>query len=391
MQSFRQGTVSKRYARQLMIGREFWLDALTEDLEYVANGGSKIRFLSAAYGGGKTHFLSSIGDLAKSRGFAVANVELHSREAPLDRFEVVFPKIMRSLEIASGEEAIDQIFRGWLQSRELYDRNSIEREIRAVSSSLDFQAALRAFIQRADSNRPEDQEIARGIYGWLCGDPLSSQIRQHTRIKNRIGITNVSEMFGSLLNLVRGSGLHGVAVFLDEAEAVTSLAQSRKRDEANQNIRKLLDNADRYQGLMIVFSTTPTFLNDQIRGARSYPALWDRMKTVVACPPGAKPNKRSLIINLEPPGRRELKQAAGRIVRLHSLAYKWLAESAIGDSQTSELIDKYLKSASLPIYRTFLRTLVEILDAAEQQGVKHASEIISKIDFGSSKEEDVVE
>lgn len=53
LQSFRQGTVSKRHARNLMIGRQFWVDALTEDLDFVANGASKIRFLSAAYGGAR--------------------------------------------------------------------------------------------------------------------------------------------------------------------------------------------------------------------------------------------------------------------------------------------------------------------------------------------------
>ena len=91
--SLRQGTVPKKNASQIMIGRTFWLDALGEDMDFVAKGGSKIRFLSAPYGGGKSHFLTAVEGIAKGKNFLVANIELHSREAPLDRFEIIFPKI----------------------------------------------------------------------------------------------------------------------------------------------------------------------------------------------------------------------------------------------------------------------------------------------------------
>ncbi|TET74794.1 MAG: hypothetical protein E3J56_01760, partial [Candidatus Aminicenantes bacterium] len=81
--SLRQGTVPKKHASKLIIGRTFWLDALREDMDFVASGASKIRFLSAPYGGGKSHFLSVIEKIAIEKNFLVANVELHSREAPL--------------------------------------------------------------------------------------------------------------------------------------------------------------------------------------------------------------------------------------------------------------------------------------------------------------------
>ena len=372
-----------------MIGRQFWVDALTEDLDFVAKGASKIRFLSAAYGGGKTHFLSSIEDVAIEKSFVVANIELHSREAPLDRFEVVFPKIMRSLKCASGTDALQQVFRRWLDSASLYDRSNIDRELRTVSPSFDFQAALRAFVERADSDRSEDEEIVQAVLGWLCGDPLSSLLRQHTRIRNRISITNVSEIFGSFLNLVHRSGFRGAAVFLDEAQAVTSLTQSRRRDEANQNIRKLLDNADRYQGLLIVFSTTPTFLDDPERGARSYPALWDRIRTVIKVPRGMKPNKRTLIIELDPPGKRELKKMAASVVSLHSKAYDWQGEVALPESVVNELVDRYMKSSSVVVYRPFLRTVIALLDAAEQGAdAERIRTIVSEVDFGAEEPED---
>jgi len=382
LESLRQGTVPKRYAPRLMIGRTFWLDALDEDMDFVANGASKIRFLSAPYGGGKSHFLSAVERIATEKHFLVANVELHSREAPLDRFEIIFPKIMRNLTCGSDTNILETIFSEWLYSSELYDRHTINQEIRAISQSLDFQAVLRAFVERADSLASEDDEIKQSVLGWLCGDSISPTLRKYTRIRNKISITNVSEIFGSFLRLVRHSGFSGVVLLLDEAEAVTSLTQSRKRDEANQNIRKLLDNADCHEGLLIIFATTPSFLEDETRGAKSYPALWDRIRTVVRTPKNAQPNKRTLIIELEPPGRSELREATNLVLKLHSVAYDWSAKNLLSDELLNEFIDKYLGIPSPTVYRRFLRTLIAVLDATEQdQDNLNVDKLIKNVEF----------
>lgn len=382
LESLRQGTVPKRYASQLMIGRTFWLDALDEDMDFVANGASKIRFLSAPYGGGKSHFFSAVEQIATEKHFLVANVELHSREAPLDRFEIIFPKIMRNLTCSPNTNILETIFNEWINSSQLYDRQKINQEVRAISQSLDFQAALRAFVERADSLGSEDDEIKQSVLGWLCGDSMSPTLRKYTRIRNKIAITNVSEIFGSFLRLVRHSGFSGVVILLDEAEAVTSLTQSRKRDEANQNIRKLLDNADCHEGLLIIFATTPSFLEDEKRGAKSYPALWDRIRTVVRTPKNTQPNKRTLIIELEPPGKRELREATNLVLRLHSVAYDWSANNLFPDELLDELMCKYLSISSEIVYRRFLRTLIGVLDALEQdQDNLKVDKLIEEIEF----------
>lgn len=368
LQSFRQGTVSKLNARKLMVGRQFWMDAISEDLEFVAKGASKIRFLSAPYGGGKSHFLAGVEDMAAEKGFLVANIELHSREAPLDKFDVIFPRIMRSLRASNGTSALDEVFSRWLTKAGLYDRHAINSEVRGISPSLDFQAALRAYIERSEGTLAEDREVTEAVFGWLSGDAISPVLRNNTAIRNRITIVNASEVFGSFLTLVRRAGLSGLVVLLDEAEAVTSLAQSRRRDEANQNLRKLLDNADQHKGFMILFATTPAFIQDSERGAQSYPALWDRIRTVVRAPRGARPNKRSLIIELEPPGKSELMKAADTIRALHGIAYSWDAAKTMNDAALSCYTETYLKSVATRVYRSFLRTLIGILDSLEQAG-----------------------
>ena len=387
LETFRQGTVSKEHASTLMIGREFWIDALTEDLDFVARGASKIRFLSAPYGGGKSHFLAAVEKTAAEKDFLVANVELHAREAPLDKFEVIFPKIMRSLRSKDSSQVLDIVFARWLESKDIYDRQSINEATREVSSSLDFQAALRGYVERADSELSGDREVVEAIFGWLLGDAVSPELRKLVRIRNRITATNATEIFGSFLALVRQAGFSGLAVFLDEAEAVTSLAQSRKRNEANQNLRKLLDNADHSKGYMIVFATTPAFLTDQDRGAQSYAALWDRIRTVIKVPKGSKPNKRNLIIELEPPGRGELQRAGEAILQLHSVAYSWSASDVLTRTSLKQLVDSYLNTDSTKVYRLFLRVLIGILDALEQSPNETSVESLMEVVSFDSKSE----
>ena len=90
--ALRTGTVPVHHLELATAGRQFWLEAFDEDLAFVSQGGSKIRFISAHYGGGKTHFLNRIKKKALGKNFLVSYVELNSREAPMDKFETIFPK-----------------------------------------------------------------------------------------------------------------------------------------------------------------------------------------------------------------------------------------------------------------------------------------------------------
>ena len=110
---------------------------------------------------------------------------------------------------------------------------------------------------------------------------------------------------------------------------------------------------------------------------------------MVRTPKGARPNKRTLIIELEPPGRRELKKAASFLISLHSAAYDWKAEDALSSESVEQLVEKFVRARDVPVYRPFLRALVEVLDAVEQgAGVEGAQGIISDLDFGTDGQED---
>lgn len=361
--ALRSGVVPSAGIRELSVGRENWLDSVRHDLSFVASGASKLRILSAPWGGGKTHFLQLVKESTSEFNLVVSYVVLHSREAPLDRFEIVFHKIMSGLVFPGGmnlESALDS----WASSFPYYESAEIGNELRKLSPSLDFRAALRACLTHSQGDVVAQREVLRNIAGWLQGDSLSPSLKK-LGVHNPIKITNVTEILGAFLRFLVCEGYAGLVVMLDEAQAVTSLTQSRRRDEANQNLRKLLDNADEHTGLYIVFATTPGFLNDPTRGAKSYPALWSRIRDVVNMPI-AKTSKRSLIISLELLNSEQLTELATKIVTIHSTAYQWDAHEYITNEEIREFSLKFSEDSEKLTIRSFIRPLVFLLDQIEE-------------------------
>ena len=94
--SLRVGTVPTDQLKTLTVGRDDILTALRDDLDFIAAGGSKVRLISASYGGGKTHLLGLLSHAALNSNFLVSHVQLHAREAPFDQFEVIFSVLIRN-------------------------------------------------------------------------------------------------------------------------------------------------------------------------------------------------------------------------------------------------------------------------------------------------------
>lgn len=383
LDALRTGTVPIQYLKLLTTGREFWIKAIKEDLSFITQGASKIRFISAHYGGGKTHFLNIIKNEALIQNFVVSYVELQSREAPMDKFEIIFPKVMRGMVTQNSEHGLESVFENWISNFDLYDRKEIENKLREVALSMDFRAALRSYLEFAGLDSPESKDHLMTILGWFCGNKLPSSFATKTGIRNAISITNVSEVLGSFLRFIKYIGFSGLLILLDEAEAVTSLAQSRRRNEANQNIRKLLDNADSHIGLYILFATTPKFLEDPKVGAKSYPALWERIKDVLNINM-RYPNKRALIIPLQPLDKKDLLILANTVIACHGLAYGWNAKKSLSSNILDMYVEQFINNSSDKLPRTYIRGLVTLLDVAEQVEDLDIAGEIAKIQFSET-------
>lgn len=378
--ALRAGVVPPVHLGDLCIGRRQWLESVKYDLGFVARGASKVRFLSAPWGGGKTHFLLMARGEALTLGLVVSHVELNSREAPLDRFEIIFPKIIRGLLFPGGYN-LESVLDTWATNFPYYSADEIGAELRRLSPSLDFRSALRACLTHAKGDVTAQRAMLRNVAGWLGGDSLNPELKK-LGVYNSVKITNVSEIVGSFLRFIIQQEYKGLVVMLDEAEAVTSLTQSKRRTEANQNIRKLLDNTDENTGLYVIFATTPTFLADPIRGAKSYPALWSRIHNI-AGPELEKISKRSIIIPLEPLELTELEELATKIITIHSRAYEWNTTEYVDVSSIKLFAARFVRECKDKMVRSFIRPLIYLLDQVEEsKDLKVSGLLVSQVKFG---------
>src|SRR5438552_16764462 len=65
--------------------------------DFIRDGGSAFKMVVGIYGGGKTHFLFSVRDLAWKYGYAVSYVSLKQGESPFHRLELVYSAIAKRL------------------------------------------------------------------------------------------------------------------------------------------------------------------------------------------------------------------------------------------------------------------------------------------------------
>lgn len=357
VESLRSGTVSRKLTGSYNVGRAKYLDAMADDLDFIADGGYKFRILVGDWGYGKTHLLSLLAGRAVAAGFAVSHVELHAREAPLERSEVITAAIIANTRFP-GDADIERQLRGWSASTELSDRSEIDHWLTRVSPNLEFRAILRLALAQGRSRGSSDL-VADGVR-WLIGGDPSASLTRETGIRGALKARVASELLTSFLRFVAATGARGLLLLLDEAEAITSLTRAEKRDEANQTLRRLVDNPEQRAGLEVVFATTSRFMNDPKRGARSYPALWAR---IAVSGPAGYFNSRATVLELQPLSETELVELGLRIAALHSKAYDWMPP--VDEKDFHELAAKVFGPELAGPPRRFVRVLVALLDVLQ--------------------------
>jgi hypothetical protein len=101
------GTPPERGVRFLNVGNESYLDVLRR--EYLEGllpaGGSTFKLVQAYFGGGKTHFLLSVREMAWQTGFAAAYVGLSPTSCPFHEPLQVYRAVVRSLRAPPPDEA----------------------------------------------------------------------------------------------------------------------------------------------------------------------------------------------------------------------------------------------------------------------------------------------
>ncbi|MFH1075947.1 MAG: BREX system ATP-binding domain-containing protein [Pseudomonadota bacterium] len=377
IEELRKGSVPGDYVPFFTVGRENWLTFIEDDLKnYIAEGGTKVRFLSGDYGDGKTHFMSIIRHLALQQGFAASFVVL-TRDVPIHKFEAVYQSLTRQLRGSFEGIGIRNLLSHWMDGLVQKEGTPSPEQIADIAETLrnlpgmnvNFANALTALAHNrfsplmegeVDDERTANREI---IFHWFEAGKATKQELKPFGIFEVVNKNNSKQMLNSLNAFLRYVGYKGLILLLDELETV--IAQSASvRNAAYENVRLLIDNTEQSQYFHIYFSIIPDVLLSE-KGLKSYDALWSRVRSIGQ---QKQLNYRDVLIDLHrtPLQSSELIDLGRSLRCIHEISYRWDATKSVPDQLLEDICENQKKMGLLSEVRLFVKQVIRILDMAEQ-------------------------
>ena len=334
---------------------------------------SSFKLITGNYGGGKTHFLYTVRDLAFRHNYCVAYVSLNPTECPFDKLELVYKGIAANLiaprpadsPTAVWDKGIESVVRKWHDDqRKLHDRTDSLRkylETLPTTESTSFSNAVRGAFA---SLLAEDGEGFNDVVQWLKGEDVSKEVRVQHRISERIDKATAFRVLRSLIRWVHAIGYTGLILLFDEAERGMSISSSRDKRRALDNLRQLVDECgnSRLPGAMVFYAVPDENLLLEGSGG-VYEALKQRLRSAFN-----ETNPVGVRINLEELGIEPaefLKRLGARLADLFEAAYELKLPEAKRDAVIRALADIAVSAFAFDVgYRRLF--VVSVLDAFHQ-------------------------
>jgi hypothetical protein len=291
--ALRRGAVPESGLDLLATGLDRFETALNAELSAVASGASVFKAVRGEYGSGKTFFTRWLGERAKRRNFAVAEIQISETETPLHRLETVYRRLTERLATPGfPPSALRPVVDAWFYTLEedaLADGASEEGLAEAVERLLvarlaevsrhapAFSAALRGYRAALASG---DEATAAAVMAWLGGQPhVAAAARRAAGVRGDLDHFGALGFLQGLLTVLRDSGHAGLFLVLDEVETLQRV-RSDARDKALNALRQLIDevHSGRFPGLYLIITGTPAFYDGQ-QGVQRLAPLAQRLAT----------------------------------------------------------------------------------------------------------------
>ena len=254
----RQGNPPEYGFQYFTAGPDIYLNTIDEEYlrNFIRNGGSIFKMIIGIYGGGKTHFLYCIREIAWKYDYIVSYITLSPEQTPFHKLEQVYKAIVANLmysqtpeELLSGyDRGIEAVIKKWYNEKyqELSAKltgNAVPRELNTYASSLgpyestSFRNAVKEAFIALSEKREESFTL---IMQWLKGENPSKNMLKDFKIFEKIDKSTAFKMIRSLVQWIQEIGYSGLIVLMDEAEQTPSMS-SRQKSLLLQNLRELID------------------------------------------------------------------------------------------------------------------------------------------------------
>lgn len=292
IQSLRAGVVPRMGQRLVQVGRVRELEALIQDIERIADGGSGIRLVIGEYGSGKTFFLHLVRMVAMEKKLVATHADL----TPERRLyggsgfaRSLYAELMRNLGTRTRQDggALPSIVEKFISSavqegaRRSVDTSQVIMErLGALTEMLggyDFAQVVAAYWSGHDSG---NEQLKSDAIRWLRGEfSTKTDARKALGVRTIVDDSNIYDQLKLMARFVRLAGYSGLLVCLDELVNLYKLANTQARNTNYEQILRILNDClqGSSEGLGIILGGTPEFLMDTRKGLYSYQALQSRL------------------------------------------------------------------------------------------------------------------
>ena len=378
----RSGVVPERGLDAFAVGIDRQRNEIGRQLDLAASGEGVFKFLRGGYGCGKT-FMARLTLLeAQRRGFATSFVVVSANDTHFDRFDDVYRKVVQELGTATCPRgALDDIVDRWIAKVEealisggadendadfdLMVQKRIEEEIASKTGGKapeDFARVLRTVFTLKQQGKVQE---AGSLLSWLSGSQnVAASEKSAAGVKGSVTSQTAMDYLHGILEIVKAAGYAGLVIVIDEAETILRM-RTDTRGKSLNGIRQIIDAADRYKGLLWVFTGTPEFF-DTKRGVAGLQPLHDRIQFLNE---GGVVTMRQPQLELKPFDRERLKDVGLRLRQLYPAGDPNIVAQRITPERIVAMVDELTKGFGGDVGvvpRQFLRRLVNQFDAVAE-------------------------
>lgn len=378
----RSGVVPERGLEAFAVGIDKQRNEIHRQLSLAADKEGVFKFLRGGYGCGKTFMSQLTALVAQTQGFATSFVVVSDNDLHFYKFDDVYRKIVQELGTSQCPKgALNDIIDRWIGNVEdaLIDGGADE-------DSDDFDAQVKQRLEEnlasmTNGKAPEDMaRVLRAIFelkqtgklaeasaliSWLSGsENVAASAKKVAGIKGDIGSREALDYLQGILAITRAAGYKGLVIVIDEAETILRM-RNDVRGKSLNGIRQICDAADKYPGLLWVFTGTPEFF-DTKRGVAGLQPLNDRIEFLSS---GNFSNPRQPQLELKPFDAGRLKEVALKLREI----YPTQDTARLREKVTTDFIERLVAQVTAGfkgdvgvVPRQFLRRFVNVLDLVIQ-------------------------
>jgi hypothetical protein len=384
--ALRLGSVPAVGLQQFAVGRERELSELEEQLGYVVEGKSAVKFISGEFGAGKSFFCALVRECAFGKGFAASTVVI-SPDSPLAKLDIVVGKTFDGLRLPEKRTAcaLSDLLEKWLfnlmkrvatlEGLNVSDPKALPRLNTLVLAKVDeelssvngldasFANAIKAYMQ---AHVQRDPGLASDALGWLKGSSNLAVSRKHQLgVRGELSPLAALNFVKGLLLIPQAGGVKGLVWIIDEVETVQRLPIPRQRENSFESLRVLVDQVaeNALPGLMLIVTGTPRLFEDTRYGIPSYQALKDRINQIAF--PDGRQSVRQPLLSLHGFDFEQLLKVGKKIREIHANALSWKPEERLTDEHIDRLAEMLVSAFGGHVERTprnYLREIVHLCD-----------------------------